>query len=262
MNDPVNMPSTVLPKSDQINADDLIAGPRTITVARVTANDGNGEQPVNVYFEGSDKPFRPCKSMRRVMISVWGADASQYVGRAMTIYRDPKVKWGGMEVGGIRIAAMSHLDAPKTMALTESKAARKPYTVQPLKMDAPTASSGGEAEAAEKIIGNIGRAPDSARLEAYFSGKPAGIIEEWKTTHPELAARVSAALDSKRQAFAGEPAWAGEVSAIRDQIRAATTSAALEKAVARLDRHRLGLPDDVTGELDALVTTQRQAIAS
>jgi hypothetical protein len=134
----MDMSTTIAPKSDQLNADDLISGPRTITVTRVTANPGgNGaDQPVNVYFEGDgNKPFRPCKSMRRVMVTIWGKDAAQYVGRSMTIYRDPEVTWGGMKVGGIRISHMSHLDKPEVMALTATQKQRKPYRVDPLKAE-------------------------------------------------------------------------------------------------------------------------------
>lgn len=132
----MDMSLTVAPKSDQINADDLIAGPRTITVTRVNANEGNAEQPVNVYFDGDNgKPFRPCKSMRRVMIAVWGVDAKEYVGRSMTLYRDPDVTWGGMKVGGIRISHMSHMNGEQVLALTATKSSRKPYKVRPLKVE-------------------------------------------------------------------------------------------------------------------------------
>ena len=166
----LDMNMTIAPKSDQINADDLIGGPRTITVSRVTGNEGNAEQPVNVFFEGDDKPFRPCKSMRRVMVSVWGSDASQYSGKAMTIYRDPKVKWGGMEVGGIRISHMSGLTAPKQMALTETRAKRTPYTVQPIK-DAPAAKEQADPARAwtDKFVKTIARAPDREKLEDYIA---------------------------------------------------------------------------------------------
>src|SRR5690348_5899593 len=102
------------PKSDQLNSDDLISGPRTITITRVSANEGSPEQPISISFEGDDqKPYKPCKSMRRVMVHIWGPDASQYVGRSMTIYRDPKVQFGGMAVGGIRISHMTDIPPEK-----------------------------------------------------------------------------------------------------------------------------------------------------
>lgn len=127
---------TIAPKSDQLNSDDLLAGERTIKITRVSANEGSAEQPINVYFEGDGgKPYRPCKSMRRVMVAAWGNDGQQYVGRSMTLYRDPEVMFGGMKVGGIRISEMSHIDRDMTLALTASKAQRKPYTVK--KMTTP-----------------------------------------------------------------------------------------------------------------------------
>lgn len=134
----MDMTPTIAPKSDQLNADDLIAGPRTVKITGVKASPSSAEQPVAVYFEGDNgKPYMPCKSMRRVMVAVWGADASQYAGRAMTLYRDPSVTWGGMEVGGIRISHMSGMDQPMVMALTATKKARKPYRVLPLLVEAP-----------------------------------------------------------------------------------------------------------------------------
>ncbi len=55
-----DMTQTIVPKSDQLNSDDLIAGPRTIRITRVVVDMG-GEQPASVYFEGDgDKPFKPC----------------------------------------------------------------------------------------------------------------------------------------------------------------------------------------------------------
>lgn len=129
MND---MTKVIEPKSDQLNADDLIAGPRTITVREVTIRPGT-EQPVSIFFEGDNgKPYKCCKSMARVLVSSWGPDASKYVGRSMTLYRDPTVKWAGMEVGGIRISHLSHIERETVMALTATKGSRKPFIVKPL----------------------------------------------------------------------------------------------------------------------------------
>jgi hypothetical protein len=200
----LDMTATIAPKSDQINADDLIGGPRTITITKVTGNEGNAEQPVNVFFDGHDNPFRPCKSMRRVMVSIWGADASQYVGKAMTIYRDPKVKWGGMEVGGIRISHMSGLTAPKQMALTETRAKRTPYTVQPLKdAPAPKQDTGDPAAAwVAKFTTTIARAPDSEKLEAYIA-KCAGNLASIED-RDDLRTTCEAAMAEARAKFTTE----------------------------------------------------------
>lgn len=128
MND---MRSVIVPKSDQLNADDLIAGPITIEIRDVTIKPG--EQPVSLFYDGDDgKPYKCCKSMARVMVYCWGDDANLYVGRSMTLYRDPAVKWGGMAVGGIRISHMSHIRGKQTMALTETRGSKKLFTVLPL----------------------------------------------------------------------------------------------------------------------------------
>lgn len=133
MND---MRAVIVPKSDQINADDLLGGPITITIKEVSIRPGT-EQPVSIHFEGDGgKPYKPCKSMARVMVTCWGPDANEYAGHSMTLYCDPKVMWGGMAVGGIRISHMSHIKTAHTMALTATKGSRKPFTVKPLAEDA------------------------------------------------------------------------------------------------------------------------------
>ena len=129
-----DMAQVIIPKSDQLNADDLIAGPITIKITGVSIKGGT-EQPIAISFEGDNgKPYKACKSMCRVIVTAWGADSKKYTGRSMTLYRDPSVKWAGMEVGGIRISHMSDIDSAITMALTMTKASRKPFTVRPLEV--------------------------------------------------------------------------------------------------------------------------------
>ena len=106
----------------------------TIKITKVAI--APGDQPVAISFEGDQgKPFKACKSMRRVLVHIWGADASQYVGRSMTLYRDPEVKFGSLTVGGIRISHMSHMTSKVTMALTATKGAKRAYEVKPLKVE-------------------------------------------------------------------------------------------------------------------------------
>jgi hypothetical protein len=135
----VDLSKFVAANSDQLNAEDLIAGPRVITITRVTGRD-SAEQPVEVHFEGDDgRPWRPCKTMRRALIRIWGADTSTYAGRQLKLFRDPTVQYGGLQVGGIRIEAASHIDRPVQMALPASKKRVQAITIQPL--SAPGASS-------------------------------------------------------------------------------------------------------------------------
>lgn len=130
-----DLAKTIAPKSDQLNADDLIAGPLTITVTDVRGSD-NPDQPVSIHFEGdAGKPYKPCKSMRRVLVHCWKGDGKAYIGRRMTLYRDEGVQFGGIKVGGIRISHLSHIDREVEMALTVTKARRAPYRVRPLRAE-------------------------------------------------------------------------------------------------------------------------------
>jgi hypothetical protein len=216
---------TIAPKSDQINADDLIAGPITITVTRVSADPSAPEQPVSINFEGdSGKPYKPCKSMRRVLVAVWGKDGAAYPGRSMTLYRDADVQFGGIKVGGIRISHMSDIAAPITMALTATRANRKPYTVKPLVMaakvdpapilaNARTAAKGGTAgftawwnsdegkqhrELVKPIMDEIKRI--AAEADEAAASDPFGLppADERPTLTPEQEAQILAQIERDR----------------------------------------------------------------
>lgn len=127
---------TITPKSDQLNADDLVGTTKTITVTNVRR--GSADQPVIIDYEGDNgRPYKPCKSMRRVLIYSWGDDGRAWVGRSMTLYHDPEVKFGGVMVGGIRISHLSHIDGPKVMQLTATRGKKAPYRVDPIAVTAP-----------------------------------------------------------------------------------------------------------------------------
>lgn len=136
----VDLSKTIAPKSDQLNADDLIAGPVTVQIAKVAP--GGAEQPIDIHLnEFPGRPFKPSKSMRRVLVALWGPDGQSYVGRHLTLYRDPSVKYGGLEVGGVRISHASHIDREHSLMLTESKAKRKPHKVAPIPASALPAAA-------------------------------------------------------------------------------------------------------------------------
>ena len=127
-----DLSKAIIPKSDQMNADDLLVSPKTIKITGVKVKI-NGDQAVSINFEGDDKkPWRPCKSMCRILVAVWGVDGDVYVGRSLTLYCDPAVKWAGAEVGGIRISHMSDLEQNYKVALTVTRGKKKMYVVKPL----------------------------------------------------------------------------------------------------------------------------------
>ena len=153
----IDISKTTAPKTDQLNYDD-IPNRKAITI-KVTKVSGceDSQQPIAINFEGDNgKPYKPCKSMRRVLVHCWESDGTKYIGRSMTLYGDPTVMFGGIAVGGIRISHLSNIDKDVTMALTASKASRKPYTVKPLviKEAMPDTKLLEEATAFAKEIGH------------------------------------------------------------------------------------------------------------
>ena len=130
MTEDIDIDRTLAPKSDQLDAIEL-SQPRTITIRAVTA--GSGEQPINVYFDGDDgRPFRPSKTVRRILREAWGNRGSDWVGKSATLYNDKTVKYGGIEVGGVRVSHVSHIDSPLTMMLPVTRGKFAKYHIQPL----------------------------------------------------------------------------------------------------------------------------------
>lgn len=185
----IDMTKTIKPKSNQLNADDLVGDTMTIKVTKVSIL-GEAEQPIGINFEGdNDKPYKPCKSMRRVMVNVWGKDGNAYVGRSMTLYRDDTVMFGGAAVGGIRISHMSHIEKPVTMALTATRANRKPYTVKPLTTTAAVAVSKPIMDA--EILKSI--------LDASMPLGPDALKNTWLAMTPEQQDLVREHKDKLKQ---------------------------------------------------------------
>ena len=132
-----NLSDTIVPKSDQLNADQLLGGSMTITVTDVRRGQSD-DQPVIVHYQGDEgRPYKPCKTMRKVLIFAWGDDGHAWIGRSMTLYNDPEVKFGGVKVGGIRISHMSHIERDIALSLTSTKGKKQGYTVHKLDVQRP-----------------------------------------------------------------------------------------------------------------------------
>lgn len=139
---------TLAPKSDQLDAIELLGQPRTFTVTNVTK--GNAEQPVEIHLAEFPRPWRPSKSMRRVLAACWGAEASAWTGRRMTLYCDETVRFGSEVVGGTRISALSHIPKRKSIPLLVTKGRSAMFTVEPLP-DAPPPSDGITAQQTARL---------------------------------------------------------------------------------------------------------------
>jgi hypothetical protein len=104
-----------------------------------------------------------------------------------------------LEVGGIRISHMSHIDRDVVMALTEKKGSKKPFTVKPLKMEQAQDKA---ADGTDALVKRIQTAPDMETLIAIDAEPAVKKQREWlKQNRPELAERVSQAVSIALAAF-------------------------------------------------------------
>lgn len=126
---------TIAPKSDQLNFDDVAISPVTVRVVKMAM--GSAEQPVIVNICNAEtgepmRDFKPCKTVRRVLIKAWGEKGRDWIGKRMTLYGDQAVKYGGAEVGGIRVSHVSGITAPLRLMLTQSRGRKNETIIQVL----------------------------------------------------------------------------------------------------------------------------------
>ena len=128
----IDIAGTCVPKSDQLNAEDFLTGPRVVTIAEVRLTDAP-EQPLIIKLAGGLRPYKPCKTMRRLLLTAWGNDGALWVGRSMRLYRDPSISFGDQkEIGGIRISHLSHIPSRMVAKFTATRGRRVGITVEPL----------------------------------------------------------------------------------------------------------------------------------
>lgn len=183
LNSEIDVSDTVYAKSDQLNAVDLIGGP--ITAKVIDVRKVAGEQPVVLVIDAWKQPYKPCLTMRRILIKAWGKDASQWIGRSMRLYRDPDVRYGKETPGGIRIAALSHIDGPFETSEQVSRGKFQKFSIDRL---------GNEPKAPPTLIDKW-----RARIkELSFAGREVAnrIREAWKNKDAESLSNVESDFDA------------------------------------------------------------------
>ena len=146
------MKITAEPRSDQWNADDFLSGPRTFTIAG--AKEGAAEQKYDIQLAGEARAWRPPLTMIRVLLKAWGDESDAWVGRRVTLFQDPTVKFGREVLGGIRISHLSHIDGTLNVKVTTTRGKRETVTVEPL-VEAPRRDWLAEAAQAHGDTENI-----------------------------------------------------------------------------------------------------------
>jgi hypothetical protein len=198
----MDISDTLAPKSDQLDAIELhLSGPRTFTIESVSK--GDVEQPVQVHLVEFPRVWRPSKGMRRVLAAGWGVESSAWVGRRVTLYCDPNVRFGKEQTGGTRISHMTDLPGNKRLSvpLLVTRGKSEMFTVEPL--TEPAAPSEPTAE-------DIAASTNTDELKGMWRAFPA--------LRKDIEARVAeltpaADSDTPADPAAGnEGAWPGDES--------------------------------------------------
>jgi hypothetical protein len=186
--------STIIPRSDQLNSEQLLGGPMVITVTEVRAGGGE-DQPVSVFHNVyPDRPYKPCKTMRKVLILAWGPDGTKWVGKSMELYCEPSVKFGGEVVGGIRISRLSDIPKDIKVSLTATKGRKAMHEIKPLEqsrelkaaLDAIAAATGRDSlQKARALAEALTDEGEIATAVAAYGKK----VEELKSRAPSKPAK-------------------------------------------------------------------------
>ena len=131
----MDISSTLVSNSTQLDNVDLMGGARDFTITGVTMT--SGEQPLSIDLAEYDRPWKPGLTMRRLLSEMWGSESDAWSGRRVRLYRDDAVTFGKTKPGGTRISHASHIDKKVTLTLPTSKGKFGEFTVEPLVESAP-----------------------------------------------------------------------------------------------------------------------------
>jgi hypothetical protein len=111
----------------------------------------------------------------------------------VTLFRDPEVTYGGIQVGGIRISHLSGIDGPLSIALTVTRQKRSPYVVAPLPAAAPAPAA---APPAEDLLAQADAACrrsglTDAGLAAFVLEFSQGTTSNLSDAPPEVLAKIT-----------------------------------------------------------------------
>ena len=146
-----SMRDTIRANSDQLNAVDLMGGGVVVTVKSATIKP-NDKQSLWVELEENFNTFKPCLTMRRVIMDVWGEETDDHIGRQLVLYCDPTVLWSGQQEGGVRISHVSHIAETRKIRVRVSKYKTEVLEIHPLVLEQEQKSP--SFEAIRKLMDN------------------------------------------------------------------------------------------------------------
>lgn len=189
----------IVANSDQLNAEDLIAGPIVVTVKGFKRLKGD-QQPWTVVIDGGHQPWKPCKTMRRLIVKLWGNDPGKWFGRRVRLYNESSVRWAGNPVGGIRVSGMSDIGDSRTVVLTETRGKKREWPIELLKGGTPVNKHGEKFRGAPEEVLSICK-----MIKAAYENKTSEPLQD-----------AEAAMRAMAQDTAGE--WGERLTAFFEAV--------------------------------------------
>lgn len=204
MNNVHALQQALAPKSDQLNADDLIAANKIIVISGVNINLGSEQKIIINYYGDNGKPWKPSKGMGRVLTELLGGDPDKWVGETVELFRNKEIRFGKEKCGGIQIAGMSAVRNVTTLLITTAKGKKSSITINPIAAlgNAP-AQQRTQAPAAQPEQPNPKR-EWAVKLKAAVNYGSLAVDEVWAMVPVELRADMDSFYKEqymKSQAF-------------------------------------------------------------
>tara|TARA_R110000850_G_C9742296_1_gene444496 strand:+ start:65 stop:676 length:612 start_codon:yes stop_codon:yes gene_type:complete len=128
-----DLSDTIEAQSDRINAADLMGADKVIVINEVVRYSESGTNKFYLNYVGHNgRAYKPSLGMRRIIMTLWGKDGTQYIGRSIKIFRDPTVIYAGKAAGGVVISAMTDIKAKATVVIPISKTKSVTYIIDRL----------------------------------------------------------------------------------------------------------------------------------
>lgn len=167
--------AAIAPKSQQLDNIELRGkGPQIFTITGVDVRE-TLDQPLIVHLAEFPRPWKPGKTMGRVLAQCWGLDSDDWIGKRVELFADESIKFGNDTPGGTRISRLSDIDGPKAAAILLGQGKPGLYKVEPLP-DEPQPAAPPEPTAEE-----VAACVDVDQLKAM-----------WRSAGPEIRAQIEA----------------------------------------------------------------------
>jgi len=194
MNNATALQQALAPKSDQLNADDLLVGGIVIIIAKVNINLGSEQKIIINYHGDNGKPWKPSKGMGRVLTMILGGDPDKWIGETVELYRDETVSFGkDKNCGGIRIAGMSAVKTRTILSITTAKGKKSQVTIEPIVVAGNQQQQRAPAQQAPQQTEQPNPKRDWAiKLKAAVNYGSIAVDEVWATVPAELQPEMEA----------------------------------------------------------------------